>query len=198
MPMKPIRPLIAAAVLAGLFFPDSTRSETIPDSARIEDPNPHGEGKNRAFVIHPVLSLVISGLHVSFEGPLGTGLWAYEVPAYLGYSEHLYENATLFTGLGFGLRRYLLDPGMGAFVSPEVEIVNVHHFESGPENAGNLVVTVPSLRMGYKWRWNVATLETGIGFAYVRTEVSDGRWNRDDSKVSSLIPMGHFAAGVPF
>jgi hypothetical protein len=183
MNMHPLRTLLATAALTGIFLTAKAQADE----------------KIKAFMVHPILSLAISGLHVAYEGGFGADKrWAFEVPVYLGYSERLYDNATLFTGSGLGIRRYLVDAAKGTFVSPEVEIVNVHRFASGPGDAANLLIVVPSVRMGYKWRWNVMTMETGVGFAFYNADVTTGNWNTQDNHTSGLVPMGHFAAGIPF
>ncbi|HKP97685.1 MAG TPA: hypothetical protein VJ385_18230 [Fibrobacteria bacterium] len=181
MNMHPLSSLFSATALAGLL--------ASPGAA---------QPKTDAFMVHPILSLAISGLHVAYEKSFGDDRWAMEIPFYLGYSERVYDNATLFTGSGFGVRRYLVDAGKGTFVSPEIEVVNIHRFASGPDEPANLVVAVPSLRMGYKWRWSVAAMETGVGMAFYKADVTRGNWSSRDNHTSGLVPMGHFAVGIPF
>ncbi|MDB5049729.1 MAG: hypothetical protein JWO30_2800 [Fibrobacteres bacterium] len=181
--MHPLRSLLASAAMAGLMLASKAAAAE----------------KTDAFMIHPILSLAISGLHVSYESGFGKDKrWAYEIPFYLGYSEHYSTNATLFTGSGLGVRRYLVDPGKGTFISPEIEIVNLHRFSSGPEARADVLVVVPSFCMGYKWRWNIMTMEAGAGAAFYKSEVTNGNWDTRENRISVLAPIGHFAAGIPF
>jgi len=156
------------------------------------------KGKTEALTVHPILSVAILGLHVSYEGALGQGLWAYEVPMYFGYSEKVYSNATMFLGSGLGLRRYVLEQGQGAYIEPELECLNIHRFPQGPDNSSNIVIVAPSLRMGYKMRWDFVTLDLGIGAGFAQSALTEGGYPDSGGSVRALFPMGNVGIGIPF
>jgi hypothetical protein len=201
--MRTYRSLIAKAAAAGMLLAAGIGAQepaiaadidTAPEAvASRETPST----KTSAFTIHPILSLAVSGLHVSYEIALGGGRTALEIPAYLGYNERVYDNPMLFLGSGLGIRRYLTEAGKGTYICPQIEIVNIHRFERGPDSVGNIVVVAPSVRMGYKWRWEIFTMELGAGAAFISANATTGKWNEDE-EMSVLIPMGHFALGIPF
>jgi hypothetical protein len=152
-----------------------------------------------AITLHPAFSLAISGMNLSLEMPLGSGLWSYEVPFYLGYNEKVYDNPYFFAGSGFTLRRYLLERGTGTYVAPSLDFLNVHRFEKGPEVANNLIVAAPNLRMGYRWNWKAFTMDASAGFLYYHTILTQGRRSSDDWDIlRGLFPMTQFALGMPF
>ena len=153
-------------------------------------------GKLRAVTVHPILSIPISGLHISYEHPL-QGLYSLEIPVYFGYSEYTYEGAALALGAGAGIRRYLLHPGRGTYVNPQLEVLNAHIFESRDYEAYNALIIMPSLRMGYKFRWEVFTMDLGLGFGLFTSTYTDRGPGQDDSGMA-LVPWGNFALGVPF
>ncbi len=155
-----------------------------------------GTDKLRSITIHPFLSLPISGLHISYEQPL-QGLNSLEIPLYFGYSEFTYENAVLALGSGVGYRRYLLHSGRGTYVNPQLEIMNVRFFSDREYAAGNALIVMPSLRMGYKFRWEVFTMDLGLGFGLFTSTITEGGPD-DDVSGMALIPWGNFALGVPF
>jgi len=161
--------------------------------------------KRYAFTIHPISSLSVSGVNVSFEGPLGDDRWAYEVPLYLGYNQYSGNTALFITGSGLGVRRYLLEGGAGTYISPEIDVVNLHasvSSSSSGSTAGNLLIVMPSLRLGYKARWDYFTLDTGFGFQFVKAYLTAGTSNDVSSdvnfNVAFLTPMFSFALGIPF
>ena len=186
---KPAPATQAAATQAEIS--ETAASESL-DSKRSPGP------KNSAFTIHPILSMLVRGLHVSYEGPIGNdGKTAFEIPVYLGYSERVFDNPTLFTGSGFGIRRYLTEAGKGTYISPEIEIVNVHRFESGEDSSSNYLIVAPTVRMGYKWRWEIFTMEAGAGAAFIYGRITSGRWQNEENNMKGLFPFGHFALGIP-
>lgn len=191
------------AVTAGTLLVAGIRAqepvaEGIPDpvqSAVLSREAP--AGKTSAFTIHPILSLAVSGLHVSYEVALKGSRTALEIPVYVGYNERVYNNPMLFLGSGIGIRRYLTNPGQGTYICPQIEIVNIHRFERGSDSVGNVVVFAPTLRMGYKWRWEIFTMELGAGAAFINANATKGKWNENE-EINILLPMGHFALGIPF
>ncbi len=154
--------------------------------------------KNDALTIHPILSIAIFGIHTSYEGALGMSRWAYEVPAYFGYNERLSQNPTLFMGTGIGIRRYVLEAGQGAYIEPELECVNMHQFASGIDSKRNIVFMIPSLRMGYKLRWQTVVLDLGLGTGFINGTLTDGVLSKNDGWTRALIPTGNVAIGIPF
>lgn len=191
------------AATAGALLVSGIRAQQ-PGTAGIPDPAHNAvltreapAGKTSAFTIHPILSLAVSGLHVSYEMAFKGGRTALEIPVYLGYNERVYNNPMLFLGSGIGIRRYLTNPGQGTYICPQIEIVNIHRFERGSDSVGNIVVFAPTLRMGYKWRWEIFTMELGAGAAFINANATQGKWNQDE-EINILLPMGHFALGIPF
>ncbi len=182
--------LSAPADLAdfGGYIPDASPSSQTLAAHRHSD----------AFTIHPGFSVLISGLNASYEGAMGSGLWNYEIQGYLGYTEHRWTNPLLCTGLGFGARRYLLDRGAGTYVEPELDLLNVHRFEQGPDAGNNVVVVVPNIRMGYRWTWNVFTMDVSAGAFYYNSHPTWGKLTADDPNAAGLLPMVQYALGVPF
>lgn len=155
-----------------------------------------GSDKLRSVTIHPILSFPISGLHISYEHPL-QGLNSLEIPLYFGYSEFTYDNAALAVGSGVGYRRYLLHPGRGTYVNPQLEVVNVHFFSNEEYAAGNALIVMPSLRMGYKFRWEVFAMDLGLGFGLFASTFTESAPD-DEGYGIALMPWGNFALGVPF
>jgi hypothetical protein len=152
-----------------------------------------------AITLHPAFSLAISGVNLSLEMPLGQGLWAYEIPFYLGYNERAYDNPYFFAGSGFGVRRYLLARGDGAYFAPSLDMLNVHRYAKGPEAGNNLVIMAPNLRMGYRWNWRAFTMDASAGFLYYQTFLTQGQRSADDWDIlRGLFPMTQFALGMPF
>ena len=170
------------------YNPDATPSSQTQAAHRRTD----------AFTIHPGFSVLISGMNASYEGALGDGLWNYEVSGYLGYTEHRWTNPILFTGTGFGVRRYLLERGAGTYVAPSLDILNVHRFRQGPDEGNNVLILAPNARMGYRWTWNVFTMDVSCGVFYYNTRATSGRLTNDDPDKAGLLPMVQYALGVPF
>ena len=153
----------------------------------------------RAITLHPAFSLAISGLNISYEAPLGRGLWTYELPFYLGYNERVYNNPYFFIGSGFTVRHYLIERGAGAYFAPSLDMLNVHRFKKGPEPANNLLIVAPNLRMGYRWTWKSFTMDASAGVLYYETLLTQGQRSDDDWEIRrGLFPMTQFALGVPF
>lgn len=184
--------IVGDTVKNSIAAPPSSASSAAP--AAFAGPRP----LTSAFSIHPFLSVAISGLHVSYEAAFSGGKTAFEVPIYLGYSESVYNNPSFFIGSGFGIRRYLINPGAGTYVSPQIEVLNLHRYEKGTFAESNQLIIMPSLRMGYKWRWNTFVVDIGSGMTYILT-LRDGRDEYERRKATQfLTPLGSIAVGIPF
>ncbi len=160
---------------------------------------PRAEEAQHSVTFHPILSLAIKGLHLTYESSLGSGRNAFEVPIYLGYFELRQENPILFTGLGFGWRRYLHLANQGPYLSPKHEAVLVRQFSSGPQPSFYGLINMTSLGMGYKFLWQHFTLDLGIYASYLRTDlVSGGNLSDRNDESETLFPSGSLAFGIPF
>lgn len=197
--------ILPAAALALEAVPAAPSEEALPPSAFIaESPvdqafrTPGKPLRSDALTVHPVMSMAISGLNLSYEFGIGQGLWSGEIPLYIGYNEKLYTNPTFFLGSGFGLRRYLLDRGAGTYVAPSLDVLNVKRWSKGPDAANNVLMVVPNLRMGYRWTWTVFTMDAALGAAYYETVATQGKLANDDPNVRGIIPMAQYSLGIPF
>jgi hypothetical protein len=156
------------------------------------------ETKTSALTLHPLMSLAVQGIHVSWEGSLGRPGWAYEVPLLFGYNEYYDENAQLFLGAGLGIRRYPFAPSSGMYLCPQFEAGYIRRFAEGPWNEGTALLTVSSLRMGYKFQWRVFTLDLGMGMAFASSSQVSGFTDDTDWEFKALMPWGNLALGIPF
>jgi hypothetical protein len=194
--------LFALAVLVSAAIPVRAQSSAFeagdPARAFARDDAGRTVPRPRALTVHPAFSLAISGLNLSYETPLGTGLWSCELPLYLGYNERMWSNPTFFAGSGFGVRRYLVSRGAGTYVSPSLDVVNIHRFEKGPEAGNNILMLAPNLRMGYRWTWNVFTMDAAMGFVYYESRLTEGKRTDMDMDQRGLLPMFQYSLGIPF
>lgn len=160
----------------------------------LEQPEP----KTKALTVHPVTSIAILGLNVSYEYGVKQSLWALEVPFYFGYNEAINGNGMLFVGTGIGFRRYLFTLGSGTYLEPEVDVMNIHQFPKFDDDMeSNGILLAPSLRMGYKLLWENFTMDLGIGGTFFHGVAASGD-HQNFTRGSLLTPTFNFALGLPF
>jgi|GEM_PF-5757075 len=154
----------------------------------------------QALTVHPVSSVPIAGFSLSYEKPMAPR-FSLEVPLYFGVNSHLSDQARLFIGSGIGARFYLARADGGAYVAPLFEFLDMFLFEDANttpvKEGGHSLITLTWVRYGYKFLWPHFTLDIGMGMGWGQTFF--GSIDKPgESSIMGFLPMGHFAAGIPF
>jgi hypothetical protein len=150
--------------------------------------------------IHPITSLIFSGLSLTYARPLRPRL-TLETPFYFGYSDQVFDQPSMFAGAGVGVRFYLDKPQSGGYVAPLIEVLSITEFSDSENGLGNregaqALLTFTSLRYGYTFLWPYFVIDLGLGFGWLQafgdaTDVDSPRGN-------AFIPSFSVAFGLPF
>lgn len=175
-----------------LGFPFSSHSFDLPKA--------HGEKLKQSISIHPITSILFSGLSLSYTRPLKPGL-GLEVPFYFGVNNQFFEQPRLFAGAGAGLRFYLDKAQSGGYIAPLVEVLNMTELSDksneDPErrDGGNAIITLTSLRYGYTFLWPDFVIDLGLGVAWLQ---AFGDVLNSNPKGMGITPAASISFGLPF
>jgi hypothetical protein len=191
-----------AGVDVGFPFSQETFSfgHGVSDQAAAQKPGAKVAPLKQTLSIHPITSLIFSGLSLTYTRPLRPRL-TLEAPFYFGYNDQTFDQPSMFAGAGIGARFYLDKPQSGGYVAPLFEVLSITEFsdsENVSENreGGQGLLTFTSLRYGYTVLWPYFVIDLGLGFGWL--QAFGDKTDVDSPQGNAFIPSFSVAFGLPF
>ncbi len=145
--------------------------------------------------VHPMMSLLVSGAHVTWEHGLSEGYWSTEVPLFFGME----PGQALNLGAGLGVRRYLDAGAVGWYLSPQVDFIDFNSYgnKAFHPNQRNFWIA-ESARIGYKKELGRLSLDGGLGVGNYNDFHAEDKYDFLDTIGDGWGPMFSLSAGWRF